>query len=365
MPKVLMYYSHGNKIGGPLTYINTVIESPLKEKYEFVTCYQNQAPGGWDGKMLKRMVEQIKQEKPDIVHVHGAQSEGFYGVLAAKKAGCKHVVMTVHGFAFDDSACKGMKHFLYKHIVEPFSLRHAEQVYCVCKFAADRKIVKKNCKKRLYGYIHNPVPQLCITEDRQSVRTRLGITEQDTVFAISGRLVYDKGFSVLADAVKIANRSTDVPFKLLVIGDGVYRNTFSQLMQEEIDAGQVILVGHTNRVADYLNAADAYVFPSFHENLSIAILEACASRLPCIVSNVGGNGEIVTDGENGFVIDGFAAKDYAEKMRYLLKNKDAMHTMGENAKRIADTKFSLETMCQKIDEVYRNALANSQYKHEN
>ena len=114
MPKVLMYYSYGDRIGGPLTYINTIINSPLKEKYEFVTCYQNQAPGGFDGQMLQRMTEQIKKEKPDIVHVHGAQSEGFYGVLAAKRAGCKCIVMTVHGFAFDDKGCTGIKHFLYK-----------------------------------------------------------------------------------------------------------------------------------------------------------------------------------------------------------------------------------------------------------
>ena len=357
MPKVLMYYSYGDRIGGPLTYINTIINSPLKEKYNFVTCYQNQAPGGRDGKMLKRMTEQIKKEKPDIVHVHGAQSEGFYGVLAAKRAGCKCIVMTVHGFAFDDKGCTGVKHFLYKNIIEPYSLRRSNKVYCVCEFASKREIIKKNCKKNDCGYIHNTVGELYIEASRQETRSALGIGSEDTVFAISGRLARDKGFPVLEKAIGILNGKTDKPFKLIVIGDGPYRQAFSESMSREIASGQIILVGQTNKVPDYLAASDAFVFPSYHENLSIALLEACKSCLPCIVSNVGGNAEIISNNENGYVIDGFDPEDYTEKMLCFIENKAEMIKMGNKAKHTADTKFSLEEMCRKIDEVYRNGLA--------
>ena len=360
MKKVLMYYSSDKKIGGPLTYINTIINSDLKNKYNFVTCYQNEAPNGWNPKMLKRMVEQIKKEKPDIVHVHGAQSEGFYGVLAAKKAGCKNIVMTVHGFAFDDSKCKGFKHFLYKNIVEPYSLRKSSYIYCVCKAAFERDIIRKNKSAKNSGYIYNPVPTLSVSESREDVRSRYGINDGDVVFAISGRLVYDKGFSVLAEAVKLAKAKTEHPFKLMVIGDGVYRKTFSDMMKDEIASGEVILVGQTTRVPDYLNAADAFVFPSFHENFSIALLEACTSSLPCIVSNVGGNAEIVRDGDGGFVINGFDPSDYAEKIAYFVNNKDALASMGARAKAIVDESFSLSLMCQKIDEVYEHVLKGKQ-----
>ena len=103
-----MYYSYENKIGGPLTYINTIINSELKKEHKFFTLFQNKAPGGLDISLLKKMIMEIKRIKPDIVHVHGAQSEGFYGVLAAKLAGKCKIVTTVHGFAFDDSSCKGL-----------------------------------------------------------------------------------------------------------------------------------------------------------------------------------------------------------------------------------------------------------------
>ena len=356
MPKVLMYYSYGNKIGGPLTYINTIINSSLRDKYTFVTCFQNKAPGGWDAQLLRDMTENIKKEKPDIVHVHGAQSEGFYGVLAAKKAGCKHIVMTVHGFAFDAKNCKGIKHFLYRHIIEPYSLHKSDKVYCVCEFASKRRIIQKNCKKNNCGYIHNTVPELVIKEDRCSVRERCGIDNNDVVFAISGRLTEEKGFPVLEKAIKLLNEKTTIPYKLLVIGDGPYRKIFTENMRKEIDAGQIIFTGHTNRVPDYLAASDVFVFPSYHENLSIALLEACASSLPCIVSNVGGNSEIVSNGENGFVIDGFQPENYAEKMLFYLENKNIIKEMGDRAYNLSKTKFSLTTMCNKIDEVYTYGL---------
>ena len=356
MPKVLMYYSYGNKIGGPLTYINTIINSPLKDKYEFVTCYQNEAPGGWNGKMLKRMISEIKKEKPDIVHVHGAQSEGFYGALAARRAGCRNIVMTVHGFAFDASSCRGIKRFLYRHIIEPLSLRWSKQVYCVCKFASERKIVQKNTKKRCYGYIHNPVTALSVDEERSALRARYGIADNDIVFCISGRISRDKGFDLLAQAVKKLNAEGKGNFKMLVIGDGPYRVTFSEIMKDEIAAGQIIFSGHTNKVANHLAAADAFVFPSYHENLSIALLEACASSLPAIVFDVGGNAEIITDGEVGYVLKDFSADDFADRMTRLIEDPELRTSMGKRAKEDVLERFSLEEMCKKIDEVYQNAL---------
>ena len=355
MPKVLMYYSYGNKIGGPLTYINTIMDSSLKDKYEFVTCFQNEAPGGWNGKMLKRMIAEIKRENPDIVHVHGAQSEGFYGALAAKKAGCKNIVMTVHGFAFDDSSCRGVKKLLYRNIIEPLSLRWSKQVYCVCKFASERKIVRKNAK-RCYGYIHNPVPALLVDESRSELRARYGISDEDVVFCISGRISKDKGFDLLAEAIKKLNSEGRKGFKLLVIGDGPYRKTFSEIMKDEIEAGQILFSGHTNKVANHLAASDAFVFPSYHENLSIALLEACASSLPAVVFDVGGNAEIITDGETGYVLKGFSFDDFADRMARLIDDPDLRITMGNHAKQTVLEAFSLEQMCKKIDEVYKNAL---------
>lgn len=357
-PVVMTYYTYSNRIGGPLTYINTLLDSELAEAYQLQTLFQEKAPGGLDLRLLRDMTKAIKKAKPDIVHVQGAQSEGFYGVLAARLAGCKSVVMTIHGFAFDDAGCRGVKKFLYQRLVEPFAIRHADRVYCVCDFAARRDIVLRNAGrgKRNCGYIHNCVPTLTPQVERQQMRAQLGIAEHEKVFCISGRISKEKGFDILENTLHLLRQRNVQGWKLLVIGDGDYRSVFEAAVREQIDQGQVIMVGQTDRVADYLAAADAYIFPSYHENLSIALLEACAAGLACIVSNVGGNPEIVTDGVNGIVIQEPNAADYADAVAALLEAPEQMKQYQEAAKRSVMEHFSKEQMIQKIRRVYDSCI---------
>lgn len=351
-PVVVMYYTYGDRIGGPLTYINTIANSELSKKYDFRTCFQGQGPRGLNLVLLKAMVKKLRLIKPDIVHVHGAQSEGFYGVLAAKFAGCKHVVMTIHGFAHDDFTYKGVKRFLYKNVVEPLSIRLADQVYCVCEYASQREIVKRNAGKRNCGYIHNPIPELKVIQSRSNIRAAYGIKDDDVLFCIASRLTRDKGFDLLSEIVKEINRNGIEHFRLMVLGDGDYAPQFRKALQKEIENGQVIMVGRTDDVASYLSASEAFIFPSYHENLSIALLEACASGLPCVVGNVGGNSEIIIDGKNGFVLDEHNAKAFTEKIEQLIGDRSLLEGMQRFAKRDIQERFSQEMLFQKIDEVY-------------
>ncbi len=353
-PKVLMYYTFADKIGGPLTYINTIINSKLQEVFQFKTLFQEKAPGGLDLGLLKDMVTAIKAENPDVLHVHGVQSEGFYGVLAGKLAGCKKIIMTVHGLAFDDSIYHGVKKFLYKNIIEPWAIRNCDKLYCVCEFTSKRDIIKNNAKKSgNLGHIHNPAPDLMQTESREDVRKRLSLTDDDVVFCIASRLSREKGFDILVDIVKEAIIKTDGKFKLLVLGDGNYGEEFKKELNEEIKNNNVIMVGRTDRVADYLYASDGFVFPSYHENLSIALLEACKAGIPSVVSFVGGNPEVIENGVNGFTIKEFNVNDYVEKIVTLTQNSDLRKAMGNKAKEIADTKFSADFIFGQIEKAYK------------
>lgn len=351
--KVLMYYSFADCVGGPVTYINTIIRSPLNKKYQFVTCYQNCAPGGVNFALLRRMVRAIRLEAPDIVHVHGLQSEGLYGVLAAKFAGCKCIVTTVHGLAFDCTEYGKVKRMLYRRIVEPLTLRLSTKVYCVCEYASKRSIILRNTKERNYGYIHNPAPCMQITEGREHLRKRLNIADNCTVFVISSRIVKEKGYGVLEDAVRyLNNQNSQKQFKLLVLGDGDYRQEFETNLKKEIEAGQVIMIGLTDRVADYLSASDVFILPSAHENLPIALLEGGKMGLPCIASAVGGIPEIVKDGNTGFLIDGFNPLMYAEKMLFFIEHPEAIKRMGHNIICDISNRFSLDQFCEEIDNIY-------------
>lgn len=355
-PKVTMYYAYSNHIGGPLTYIHTLMQSPLKEKYSFDTCFQDRAPGGINLQLLRDMVVCLKRQHPDLVHVHGAQSEGFYGVLASRLAGCKRVVMTIHGFAFDDSNCKGIKKFLYRYIVEPLSIRMSDQVYCVCQFALERDIVQKNAGAGKARCIYSPAPRLLPRKTREAAREELGFSCEDVVFCITGRITRDKGFAVLEEVVRILAKQGYSRFKLLVVGDGEYAATFRKHMAGEIESGMVVMTGPTTHVADFLIASDGFIFPSFHENLPISLLEAGSFGLPSIVGNVGGNGEIIQNGINGLVLDEISPEKFARAVITLMEEKTLRAEMGKQSLRIIRERFSLETACEKVDDVYAAAL---------
>ena len=215
-PIVLTYYTYSDRIGGPLTYIRSLMSSSLAEDYLFKNLFQEKAPGGLDFHLLRNMVREIKREKPDILHVQGAQSEGFYGVLAGKLAGCRNIVLTIHGFAHDDSRCKGIKYLLYKYVVEPITIRMADRVYCVCASTAERLIVKRNAGKgqRNCGYIHNCAPDIEKTTNREALRRRLGIGAEEKVFCFCGRLSQEKGLDLLHDAVHLLNAEHALEFRL-------------------------------------------------------------------------------------------------------------------------------------------------------
>ncbi len=350
--KIVMYYAYPDKVGGPLTYINTIVNSELKNKYHFDMLFQNKAPGGMDLKLLFQMTKEIKQMKPEVLHVHGVQSEGFYGVLAGKLAGCKKIVMTVHGFACDDSNCKGIKRFLYSRIVEPTAIRWADKVYCVCESAAKRKIVKSNTRGINYGAIHNPVPVMTSNYERDEIRNNLGFVPNDIVFAYSGRVTIEKGFDVIDQICDRIYGEDKNRIKFLIIGDGIYLDDFRLRHKKQIESNEIITIGRTDCVADYLFAADAFIFPSHHENLPIALLEAEYVGLPCIVSNVGGNPEIVKDQITGYVINNQDIEEYIQAMYYLSNNEQVRKDMGRKAHDDVIERFSLTNICRELERVY-------------
>lgn len=349
----MSYYTYENKIGGPRTYIRTLEESALSSKYDFCSCYQDEAPGGLSIPLLIRMVKKIKNHNPDIVHVHGAQSEGFYGVITSHLAGCHNIVLTIHGFAHDDSSCKGIKKLLYKYFIEPITLLLSSKIYTVCNYAAQRNIVKKFGGKRCMGFIHNPAPNISPKVPRQEMRNMLNIDSNTVALCIVSRITKDKGFHTLGKIIKRLNEKTLSKFAILIIGDGDYELVLRKKLSMEVEKKQVLFIGKTNDVASYLMASDIFIFPSLHENLSIALLEAAQAGLACICSNVGGNSEIIENNTSGFLIDDVEnVEEYVDKILQLMNDKTLRHSLGDKAKKSISEKFSISDIISKINAIY-------------
>jgi glycosyltransferase involved in cell wall biosynthesis len=355
-PTVLHYYSSSTQIGGPLTYINTILNSDLKKTYCFDTCFQMMAPGGINLPLLDRMRRQIRQTAPDLLHVHGLQSEGLYGLMAGRLAGCKRILVTVHGLASDTVEMNPVKRMLYRHVVEPYTLRHVDFVYCVCDYATKRSIIRKNARK-LLPTIHTGIVPVLPTRERCQVRKELGIPESKFVGIIVSRVVKDKGYEEFAKAIGRLYQNGEDRVRFCIVGEGGYTAELNRILNREISAGYVKLCGRRQDVVDLLFASDFFVLPSWHENFPISVLEAGQAGLPAIATSVGGIPELVEHERTGLLVPVNDPLKLMEAIAQLLNHSTRISWMGKNMQARIEASFSLNAMVNKIQGTYSQILS--------
>lgn len=354
-PRILHYYSSSTQIGGPLTYINTILNSDLNKVYELKACYQGMGPNGINLSLLNRMRAEIENFSPDLLHVHGLQSEGLYGLLAGRLAGCKKILVTVHGLASDTVEMNKVKKVLYRHVVEPFTLRNVDFVYCVCNHACDRPIIRKNARK-LLGTVHTGISPVSPTKDKTQTRNELGLPPTRLMAIMVGRIVRDKGYGELSDVIHNLYESGEDRIRFCFVGQGGYANELSQKLEKEIAAGYVRLLGRRDDVQDLLAASDFFILPSWHENFPISLLEAALAGLPAIATRVGGIPEMIDHGRTGLLIHKNNPIELTSAINRFIANPDRVSMMGKNAKAKAQSCFSLSAMTAKIQTTYSQIL---------
>lgn len=348
--KVVHFYTDPTSTGGPNTYINTINDSGyLREKYDFSCVYQYKRLNKLTPKDIKRIVGELKEVAPDIIHIHGLQGEGMVGLFCAKLYGKAKTLLTVHGMQHDSYNTSRAKSFVYKNLIEKWTLRHADGVFCVCEAAEKSDYISRNAKN-LLPHLHNCVASMP-EYSKETERAALGFGADDTVIISVGRITVGKGAAVLTEIIE---KDPDPHHKYLILGDGGYLKTMRERLAEQISQGRVITTGAVSDVGRYLAASDLYVSTSYKENLSISILEAGYYGLPSIVTPVGGNGEIISSGYNG---EFFAVEDadgFFSAMDKILKT--GIDTYRKNAKERITNHFSLAQFERGLGDIYDKVL---------
>lgn len=358
-PKIMQHYAVSQvNNGGPATGAILLMNSFLKDEFDFIPLQQTFAPHGLSFRLLIDFYKKIKYVNPQILHIRGLQSEGLYGLLAGRLAGCKRIVVSVHGLYSDDTQVNVCLKIIFRRIIEPLTLRLADLVYCVCEYAVKRPIIYKNAI-HLYGYIYNAAPDYSSYNKhltRLGIRKQFNIKDEDILITTISRITIDKGFSTLVEAIKILGHRKNIVF--LVVGEGPYYHTLNFELQTEILKGSVLLIGKSSNVAELLLASDIFALPSLHENLSNALLEACAASLPCIVTNVGGNPEIIINEETGLIIEPNNSRQLVEALEKLIYSKDLRCIYGSAANIRMRKYFSTKIVFENISTMYNSLLKN-------
>jgi glycosyltransferase involved in cell wall biosynthesis len=193
-------------------------------------------------------------------------------------------------------------------------------------------------------------------EATPDARERLGAAERERVVIVfCGRLVAMKNVGHLLRAVAMLPDRERVV--LAILGDGDQRTT---LQQEARDLGihsTVRFLGHTERVEEYLAAADIAVLPSVYEPFGNALLEAMAAGLPCVALRPDGRGvktasdEILDDGETGLLVDHEHPRALAEALQVLVSDRQRRRAMGQRAQQVCRARYSWESCAARYVEL--------------
>ena len=187
-------------------------------------------------------------------------------------------------------------------------------------------------------------------------KRQLGIKEKDLVIGTVARFDPVKNLSGLVRAYSSLMRSSLERTKLFLIGDGPDLNAVKTLVRECRLNGRVLFAGMRSDIPECLNMMDIYVQPSLFENVPNTILEAMASGLPVIATDVGGVSEIVEKGITGFLVTPNDESGLAKSIEYLLKNPDKRRDMGALGKERVSSCFSMEKMVSDYENLYEEIL---------
>lgn len=146
----------------------------------------------------------------------------------------------------------------------------------------------------------------------------LGINYESKILLSVGELNKNKNHEVVIRALALMN---DASIKYLIAGKGVLRQKLETLCRDLKVENQVFFLGFRNDLEIIYKFADIFVFPSKREGLSVALLEACASGVPALVSNIRGNIDIIENGETGIVVNENKPEEYEKDIDLLLHNK--------------------------------------------
>jgi len=292
---------------------------------------------------VKRLIKKIK---PDILHAHYIDGYGWHGALTRFHP----FVMTPWG---TDVLVAPKKSRMVK-LAAKFVLTKADSITC------DAEHIKEPILK--LGAKVQDVNLICFGIDTQKfkpmqrskeIREKLGILNSPTVISLrSLEPIYDIE-SLISALPSILNRISDV--KLVIVGKGSMEAKLKQLARSLSVSDSIRFIGSipNNELPNYFASVDVYVSTSLSDaGLAASTAEAMACGLPVVITDFGDNREWVEDGVNGFIVPLKDPKSLAEKIIYLLKNKNVRMEFGRRNRKVIEDRSNHYKEMEQMRNIY-------------
>lgn len=281
---------------------------------------------------LKELLNLLKKEKFDVIHLHSSKA-GFLGRVAARV--CNHqdkVIYTTHGISFLRKDISNRKLQLYIFLEKIGSLCGGKTI--ACSKSEAEFIQSKGIK---CSYINNG-----IKFEKQKIKV-LKKENEKLKIATVGRITIQKNPELFNKITESFIDNKNIAF--IWIGDGE--------LKEKLNSKNIEITGWLSQeeVQQQLRETDIYLSTASWEGLSLAVLQAMENNLPLLLSDCIGNIDLVEEDYNGFL---FKTKEEAiEKIEFLIKDKEKIKKLGENSYLLLKKEFDIQEMIKKYKTLYK------------
>jgi len=314
---------------------------------------------------LARLYAVMRRERFDIVHTHTPKA-GLLGQLAARLARVPIIVNTIHGFYFHERMSRLARQFyiLLEKVAAGCSHLILSQNAEDLETAVRERICPRGKIKLLGNGIDFRRFDPATISDEQVIQHResLRIRPDEEVVGFVGRLAARrKGFTdFLSAAAHLASQRSTTRF--LIIGGTDHGKPDAVEPGAAADYGiadRCLFLGHRSNaeLPMLYRIMNVLVLPSLFEGLPRVVMEACAMGVPCVVSDVKGNREVVTHGRNGFLVPFGDVTALSAAITQILTQPELASTMSNEGRRIAAAHFDERIVFDKVISEYRRLLA--------
>lgn len=293
-----------------------------------------------------RIAKKLKFVKADILHTHGFFCN-VIGRIAGRMSQTLIIISTVHcnpssPLSFNPSLAKSIIQF-FRNKVDNFTAKFTDAVIAVSE-DIKRGLVEQGVPKEKIEVICNGISLKELNEVMKGNGSfNLDIKQGEKVVGFLGRLEPVKGIDYFIKAAEIIKAKFD-NVKFVIAGDGSIKSNLEKMVKQMGLTNDFIFTGYVDNAVSLISKFDVFVLPSLSEGLNLSLVEALAIGRAVVATNVGGNSEVVIDGETGLLVPPKNAQALADTILFLLENPEVARKYGEKGKRIVAEKFSAERM---------------------
>lgn len=305
----------------------------------------------------RKLIKIIKEEHIDVIDCHNAVA-GAFARIAGLQCGVSKIIYTPHSFFFY-KGCP-LKNRLFFKPVESVLARLTDVLITINKedYAAAEKMHVRG--KAVYipgvGVDTKAIQRLPV--QRTKYRQELGIPNDSLLLISVGELISRKNHET---AIRAFAKAAVPNAYYIICGIGEKKQELQQLIDDLNMHDQVKLLNYRLDVKELLKACDVFALPSTQEGLPVALMEAMSAGLPCIVSNIRGNVDLIEQDKGGLLFQYDAVDEIADQMCILLKNESLREQYGAfNAMKIRE--YDITHVRDLMTRIYKEILKDLQRK---